>query len=41
MPIRIPNHLPAVDVLHSENIFVMTPDRASSQDIRPLEILLA
>ena len=40
MPIRIPNNLPAVDVLHSENIFVMTQDRASSQDIRPLEILL-
>ena len=40
MPIRIPNDLPAVDVLHRENIFVMPLDRAVTQDIRPLEILL-
>jgi len=40
MPIKIPDHLPAVDVLHQENIFVMTRGRAISQDIRPLQILL-
>ena len=40
MPIKIPNHLPAVDVLRRENIFVMQQDRAVSQDIRPLQILL-
>ena len=40
MPIKIPDHLPAVDVLHRENIFVMTQGRAVTQDIRPLQILL-
>lgn len=40
MPIKIPSHLPAVDVLRRENIFVMTQDRAATQDIRPLQILL-
>ncbi len=40
MPIKIPNSLPAVETLRSENIFVMTEDRATSQDIRPLQILL-
>lgn len=40
MPIKIPNELPAVKVLHDENIFVMTQTRAISQDIRPLKILL-
>ena len=40
MPIKIPDHLPAVDVLHRENIFVMTQNRATTQDIRPLQILL-
>ncbi|MBQ8161147.1 MAG: homoserine O-succinyltransferase [Clostridia bacterium] len=40
MPIKIPNNLPAVDVLHRENIFVMSQDRATTQDIRPLHILL-
>jgi len=40
MPIKIPDHLPAVDVLHKENIFVMTQNRAVTQDIRPLQILL-
>ena len=40
MPIKIPNDLPAVKTLESENIFVMTETRAISQDIRPLEILL-
>ena len=40
MPIKIPDHLPAVNVLQKENIFVMTTGRAQSQDIRPLQILL-
>ena len=40
MPIKIPNRLPATEVLRSENIFVMTETRAMTQDIRPLEILL-
>ncbi len=40
MPIRIPNDLPAVKVLTDENIFVMTENRALTQDIRPLRILL-
>ena len=40
MPIRIPNDLPAAEVLKQENIFVMTHTRAVTQDIRPLEIVV-
>jgi len=40
MPIKIPNNLPAAEVLHRENIFIMPEDRATTQDIRPLQILL-
>lgn len=40
MPIKIPNDLPATEVLRNENIFVMTETRAVSQDIRPLKILI-
>ncbi len=40
MPIKIPDTLPATQTLIEENIFVMTDARATSQDIRPLEILL-
>jgi len=40
MPIRIPDTLPAAEVLASENIFVMTEARAESQDIRPLNIAI-
>lgn len=40
MPIKVPNDLPAVEILHRENIFVMTETRAMTQDIRPLQILL-
>lgn len=40
MPIKIPNDLPATATLQSENIFVMTENRAATQDIRPLEILI-
>ena len=40
MPIKIPDNLPAVKTLESENIFVMTEKRAITQDIRPLKILI-
>ena len=40
MPIQIPNDLPAREILQQENIFVMTENRATTQDIRPLEIVL-
>lgn len=40
MPIRIPDHLPAAKILESENIFVMTENRAMHQDIRPLQIAI-
>ena len=40
MPIKIPNNLPAAEVLQQENIFVMHENRAISQQIRPLEIVL-
>ena len=38
MPIRIPEQLPAQDVLLGENIFTMDSLRAASQEIRPLEV---
>ena len=40
MPLNIPITLPAVDVLREENIFVMDSERASSQEIRPLKIVI-
>ena len=40
MPIRIPNDLPAAGTLQQENIFVMPQNRATHQDIRPLEIVV-
>ncbi|MCL2178711.1 MAG: homoserine O-succinyltransferase [Proteobacteria bacterium] len=40
MPINIPKDLPAQATLSEENIFVMTEDRALSQDIRPLRIAI-
>ncbi len=40
MPIKIPNDLPATKTLNSENIFVMTEERAKSQMVRPLHVLL-
>ncbi len=40
MPIKIPNDLPAAEILEQENIFVMRNDRAYRQDIRPLKILI-
>ncbi|MEX0988148.1 MAG: homoserine O-succinyltransferase [Bacteroidales bacterium] len=40
MPINVPNNLPAIEVLKTENIFVMEQDRAVHQDIRPLKIAI-
>lgn len=40
MPIRTQKDLPAKAVLENENIFVMDEERALTQDIRPLEILI-
>ena len=40
MPIKVQKDLPARAVLEEENIFIMDEDRALSQDIRPLEILI-
>lgn len=40
MPVRIPNSLPAAQVLKDENIFIMTERRARIQDIRPLRIAI-
>ncbi len=40
MPIKIPNGLPAAQTLAEENIFVMSENRAATQDIRPLQILV-
>ncbi len=40
MPIVIPSDLPAAQALADENIFTMNYSRASSQDIRPLQILV-
>lgn len=40
MPIKMPDNLPAAEILTNENIFVMTEDRAVHQDIRPLRIAI-
>lgn len=40
MPINIPKLLPAREILEHENIFVMDDERAISQDIRPLKLLI-
>lgn len=40
MPLRLPDSLPAIELLKKENIFVMDTTRASSQDIRPLRIVI-
>ncbi len=40
MPITLPQTLPAFDVLRNEGVMVMSPERASSQEIRPLRIAL-
>ncbi len=40
MPLRLPDRLPAIEMLKQENIFVMDRTRAHSQDIRPLKIVV-
>jgi homoserine O-succinyltransferase len=40
MPIKIPDNLPAAEVLKNENIFVMGEHRAFTQDIRPLRVAI-
>ena len=40
MPLRLPDRLPAIDLLKKENIFVMGDSRAHAQDIRPLRIVI-
>ncbi|MBQ8696776.1 MAG: homoserine O-succinyltransferase [Clostridia bacterium] len=40
MPITVPNELPAKKILQEENIFVIDENRATTQDIRPLEIAI-
>ena len=40
MPLRLPDRLPAIDLLKKENIFVMDYTRAHNQDIRPLKIVV-
>lgn len=40
MPLRLPDKLPAIELLKRENIFVMDNTRATTQDIRPLKIVV-
>ena len=40
MPLRLPDLLPAIELLKKENIFVMDDSRAHMQDIRPLKIVI-
>ena len=40
MPLRLPDKLPAIELLKKENIFVMDNSRAITQDIRPLKIVI-
>lgn len=40
MPIKVPDNLPAKEVLSNENIFVMDESTAFMQDIRPLRIAI-
>ncbi len=40
MPLRLPDKLPAIELLKKENIFVMNDSRATTQDIRPLRIVI-
>ncbi|WP_342525566.1 homoserine O-succinyltransferase [Chryseomicrobium sp. FSL W7-1435] len=40
MPINLPKDLPVIEKLRNENIFVMDLERAHTQDIRPLEVLI-
>lgn len=40
MPIKVPDNLPAKEILNNENIFVMDESVAYHQDIRPLRIAI-
>jgi homoserine O-succinyltransferase/O-acetyltransferase len=40
MPITLPTTLPAFNVLKGEGVMVMSPERAATQEIRPLRIAL-
>ena len=40
MPITLPATLPAYNVLKGEGVMVMSPERAATQEIRPLRIAL-
>jgi homoserine O-succinyltransferase len=40
VPIKIPDDLPAAEILANENIFIMPEGKALSQDIRPLRVLI-
>ncbi|AJY75819.1 homoserine O-acetyltransferase MetA [Paenibacillus beijingensis] len=40
MPIKVPDNLPAKEILSNENIFVMDESIAYHQDIRPLRIVI-
>ena len=40
MPLRLPDQLPAIELLKKENIFVMNETRAHTQMVRPLQIVV-
>lgn len=40
MPIKVPDQLPAKDILIKERVFIMDESKAYHQDIRPLKILM-
>lgn len=40
MPINFPNGLPATEILEKEKIFIMDEERSTSQNIRPIKILI-
>lgn len=40
MPIKIQSDLPAKEILENENIFIMDENRATQQDIRPLQVCI-
>ena len=40
MPLRLPDRLPAIDLLKSENIFVIDETKGHAQQVRPLRIVI-
>lgn len=40
MPINFPDDFPAIKTLQEENVFTMVQSRATTQDIRPLKIMI-